>query len=137
MANQEAVERLRTLGVFPNQAEENAEIFERYRDVKTSIIDACRRRPTALSGRQFVYHYLDALLKKDPEYRARFLQEARQQLGGFGVKPEHIEEYFQLGPEGGYIFCAEHKEYRDIPDSFFDTADQFALDRIRQWLGFE
>ncbi len=136
MANQEAVERLRTLGVFPSQVEENAGILGKYKDV-SSIGEECARRDIALSGRQFVYFHVDALLKKDPDYKAKFLEEAKRNLSDVGVRPEHIEEYFQLGTEGHILFCAEHKEYKDIPDSFFDRADQFALDRIRQWLGFE
>ncbi len=136
MVNQEAVERLRTLGVFPKDVEENASILGKYKDV-SSIGEECARRDIALSGRQFVYFHVDALLKKDPDYRADFLGGAKEQLKDFGVKPEHIEEYFQLGTEGHILFCAEHKEYKDIPDSFFDRADQLALNGVKQWLGFE
>lgn len=136
MTNQEAVERLRRLGVFPRQSEENSEIFERYTDVQ-GIGEGIARPGWTVGTQQFIYFHLEEILK-DPDYKAEFLQEARQCLADSRIKPEHVEEYFNSGADPGLVFTLRHEEYgRDVRMPFFERADQFALHKIRQWLGFD
>jgi hypothetical protein len=87
---------------------------------------------------QFVYFHLNALLKKDPEFKTRFLEEAKKELGGLGVSAEHIENFFQYSDASpGLSFTLRHeRQYsKEIRVPFYEKADQFALDKIKQWLG--
>ncbi|MBI4896599.1 MAG: hypothetical protein HY832_03570 [Candidatus Aenigmarchaeota archaeon] len=73
-------------------------------------------------------------------YRSGFLEQAKQQLGGLGISPEHIEEYFQSGRDPGLFFTLKYQNQYEIGTigvPFYERADQFALDKIREWLGFE
>jgi len=60
-------------------------------------------------------------------------------LGKLGISAEHIEEYFQSGTDPGLFFTLKYEEQydADVRVSFYQKADQFALDKIRRWLGFE
>ena len=138
-----AVERLRSLGVFPdtaknpNSVRENAEIFER-----SATIDAIRQEMRvngwALGGTQFVYFHLEALLERDSEFKSKFLEEAKTGFSGLGISAEHIEEFFQCGADPDFVFTLRHeRQYnKETRAPFYEKADQFSLDRIRQWLGY-
>lgn len=144
MAVDEIVERLRTLEVFsdtlehPNSIREHADIFE-----KCTTLEAIRQEAVrghwGCGSKQFVYFHLRALLKKELEYKSRFLEEAKQQLGNCGISAQHIDDYFEFCPDPGPIFIARHgRQYNaDVIASFYEKTDQFALDKIREWLGFK
>ena len=136
------VQRLRSLDVFPdtpkrpNSVRENAELF---RKCATMSILKQEIPRSSCSLEQFLYFHLEALLKKDPEFRSSFLKEAKEKLGGLGISAEHIEEYFQNGcgdPE--MVLYVKHEGRYDIKavGLFCEKADQFALDKMRQWLGY-
>ncbi|HLD57354.1 MAG TPA: hypothetical protein VJA47_03555 [archaeon] len=137
MVRQEAVDRLRTLGVFTRQVAESAEIFERYGDVD-GISEGISRPGWTVGTQQFIYFHLGEILK-NPDYRAVFLDEAQKQLRDTGVRSEHIEEYFQSGADPSLVFSVRHgEEYdRTVRSTFVNAADAFALRKIRGWLGFE
>ena len=138
-----AVERLRSLGVFPdtaknpNSVRENAEIFER-----SATIDAIRQEMRvngwALGGTQFVYFHLEALLERDSKFKSKFLEEAKTGFSGLGISAEHIEEFFQCGADPDFVFTLRHeRQYnKETRAPFYEKADQFSLERIRQWLGY-
>ena len=138
MELEQVVEKLRALGVFSNNLRENAEIFKKSKtldDVKREVI----KWYPACGSSQFVYIHLVALLKHNPEYTSGFLEESKRALGKFGIKPEHIVEYFQSGTSPIMMFTFEHGKEYNIDDriKFYQMADQFALDKIREWLGIQ
>jgi len=144
MATNETIEKLRTLGVFPdtpenpNSVRENAEIFEKCTTLSAIGEEAGRRHWGCGSG-QFLYFHLEALLKKEPEYKSRFLEEAKKQLGSLGISAHHIDEYFESSSDPGLAFTFRHEEdyNADIRSTFYEKADQFALDKMRQWLNYK
>lgn len=144
MVDEKTVEKLRTLDVFPdteknpNSVRENAEIFEKCTTLDEIEKEAAKQR-LGVGSRQFLYFHLGELLKKDTEYRARFLEEAKERFGGLGIQPEHIEEYFQSGTADPiYKFSLAHGEHyaKEVRKPFYDKANQFTLEKMRAWLGF-
>lgn len=144
MVEDEVVEKLRGLRVFPdteknpNSVRENAEIFEKCTSLDAIGQEAAKRH-WGCGSTQFVYFHLEALLK-DEGYKSRFLEQARQELGGLGISSEHIYEFYQSsGADPGLVFTLRYdKQYDvDIRRPFYKRADQFALDKMREWLGFE
>lgn len=150
---EQAIQKLNWLGVYANTPEhpdstrENAIIFQQSStldEVKTNL----RPLGTCLSAGQFMYFHLGALLKKDEHFKHEFLQGdkgAKQSLGDAGILPEHIEEYYSKGADPALVFSMRHvgprhqdpKEYPiDVFKAFYPRADQFALDKFREWLGF-
>ena len=142
MPTDELVERLRTLGVFPdspknpNSVRDCAEVFERCETLDDIGQDAGRRHWSCGSG-QFVYFHLEGLFKYDPEFKTRFLAEAQQQLDNLGIKPDHITEYYQSGADPQLVFMFRHEgEYaKEVRLSFDRKADQFAFNQLKGWLG--
>lgn len=146
MVQDEVVERLRTLKVFPDRKEKpnsvrtNAEIFERCATLEHFAREALQ----SCGDRQFIYFHLNALLELEPDYKFRFLEDAKQLLIGIGITPQHIEEYFQSGADNSLVFTMTHgpnglsdDQYpMDVLKPFYRWADQFALDKMREWLGF-
>ena len=143
MVIDEIVEKLRTLQVFldtpeqPNSVRENAEIFEKCTSLEDIRKEASKRHWGCGSG-QFVYFHLRSLLK-DQEYKTEFLEDAKRQLGGLGISLEHIEDYYQSGVDPGCIFTSRYEEQYslDVRVNFYDKANQFALNKMREWLGFK
>lgn len=136
MSREIVVEKLKVLGVFPkNDKNEIAEIFEKCTNLY-EIGKECGRRHWSCGSGQFVYFHLEALMKKEPEYRAGFLADAKQGLGGFGISPEHIEEYFSSGTDPSSVFSLIYEKQYDIDArmNFYEKANQFALDRMKKWL---
>ena len=144
MTIDEAVKNLRSLGVFPdtpenpNSVRENAEIFKKCTTLYAIGEEAGKRHWGCGSG-QFIYFHLGALLKREPEYKSRFLEEAEKQLSGLGISAQHIDEYFELGTDPGLVFTFRYEEQYNayVRVLFYEKADQFALDKMRQWLGYK
>ncbi|MBS3104721.1 hypothetical protein J4234_00520 [Candidatus Woesearchaeota archaeon] len=138
MGLEQAVEKLRTLDVFPKTVAENAEIF---RDSIT--LDAVGKqmgaRAYSCGDEQFVFFHLEALMEKDPEFKSRFLAGAVRKFGDSGIKQKYIKEYFQIGANPGLLFTLRHEEeYKpEVMLGFSQRANQYALDEMRQWLGFQ
>ncbi|HIH50364.1 MAG: hypothetical protein ABSE71_00110 [Candidatus Micrarchaeaceae archaeon] len=132
-----AIEKLRPLNVFPDNIRENAEIFERSTTIG-AIGQEMVKIGSACGGSQFVYFHLKAMLERDSEFRSGFLDCAKKELGGFGISAEHVEEFFLAGTGAGLLFTLRHeKQYsKEVRVPFYERADQFALDKIRQWLGY-
>ncbi len=143
MASKKNVEKLRTLGVFPdtlkrpNSVKENTEIFERCGTLEEISVEVSKRH-WACSPGQFVYFHLEALLKQDPNYKFKFIEDAKECLRKSSVSPEHIQGYFQSGADPGLVFRLNHEgEYgQEIRRPFYNKANQFALNKLREWLGF-
>ncbi|MBI2107322.1 hypothetical protein HYT57_05045 [Candidatus Woesearchaeota archaeon] len=145
MVQDKVVEKLRTLKVFPDKKEKpnsvrtNAGIFERC----TTLEQFKREDLESCGDRQFVYFHLNALLEFEPDYKTRFLEEAKQRLAETGITPRHIEKYFQSGADNSLVFTMTHgpnglseDQYpMDVLRPFYSQADQFALDKMREWLG--
>ena len=133
MVRKELVEKLSLLNVFPTTVEKSAGIFERGRTLedirKEADLGTC-------GNEQFIYFHLEALFGYDPDYKTRFLAEAQNKLGNAGIKQEHVAEYFQIGADPGLVFMFRHEtEYNpDVRTTFYQRANQFALDKIREWL---
>ena len=136
MGIEQVVEKLRTLGVFPKIVSESAEIF---RDCATTdeVARELGRRHSSCGEGQFIYFHLQAVLKKESGFKSRFLGEAVQRLGDTRIQPAHIEEYFQIGENPGLMFMLSHEdEYEGVLRlEFSRRADQYALDKMREWLG--
>ena len=69
------VERLRTLGVFPDSVQKSAEIFAQCPNLD-DIAQQLEEDHSSCGEDQFVYFHLQALFKYDPEYKSRFLEKA-------------------------------------------------------------
>ncbi|MBN2453957.1 hypothetical protein JXB11_00260 [Candidatus Woesearchaeota archaeon] len=144
MAEESAVEKLRSLKVFPdlpehpNNIREHIKIFEKCKTLD-DIVQVARKEHWGAGSGQFVYFHLHALLASDSAYKLKFLEEAKKDLADSGIKPEHIEEYFQSSRDPGISFSFDYSEEYDLDTrkSFYQRADQFALDKMREWLGFE
>lgn len=141
MELEQLVEKLKILGVFPKTVDESAEIFRSCTNIE-AIAEEVGRRHYTCGEEQFVYFHLGALLR-DSEFKAKFLTDARKELDNQGIRPEHIDEYFQSGADPGLVFMSTHEEYgpseikypREVMLTFSKRADQFALDKMREWLG--
>jgi len=144
MVSDEIVERLRTLEVFPdtpehpNTVRESAEIFEKCTTLDDIGREAAERH-WGCGSEQFVHFYLGALLEHEPEYKSKFLEEAKRQFGELGILPEHIEEYFQYSGSAGLVFTLRYEEQysADVRMNFYEKADQFALNKMKEWLGIQ
>lgn len=77
-------------------------------------------------------------MERDPAYERSFLEQAKQELSKSGITPEHIEDYFQSGTDPQSVFALKYEEKysMDVREKFYKEADQFALDKMRDWLGF-
>ena len=134
MGLEQAVEKLRTLDVFPKTVAESAEIF---RDCTTTDAIGNQvggRHYSSCGTEQFIFFHLEALMEKDPEFKARLFRGAIQRLGDSGIKPSHIEEYFQIGADPGLSFLFRHEEEyeRDVRLGFNQRANQYALNQMRE-----
>ena len=138
MGIEQAVEKLRTLGVFPETVSVSAEIF---RDCATTdeVAREMGRRHYSCGEGQFIYYHLQAVLEKESGFKSIFLGEAVQRLGDTSIQPAHIEEYFQSGRNPGLEFMFRHgDEYgHDLRLEFYRRADQYALNKMREWLGVQ
>ena len=138
MGLEQAVEKLRTLNVSPKTVTESAEIF---RDSVTpdAIGNQVGGRHYSCGTEQFIFFHLEALMEIDPEFKARLLRDAVQKLGNSGIAPKHIQEYFQIGADPGLVFMLKHEnDYEhDAKLTFSNRANQYALDKMREWLGFQ
>jgi hypothetical protein len=92
----------------PNSIMECAGIFERCTTLAAIGQEMVKMKSACGSG-QFVYFHLNALLKKDPEFKTRFLEEAKEKLCGLGITQEDIQEFFQCGTEPGLILTFKHE----------------------------
>jgi len=138
MGLEQVVEKLKMLKVFPKTVVENAEIFRDCPIVDAVGREMARRHYTCSEG-QFIYFHLHALMEKDPGFKARFLVEAVKKLRDSAIQPIHIDEYFQSGEDPGLVFTLKYeREYdRDARLAFYQRANQFALYKMREWLGIQ
>ena len=143
MGLEQIVEKLKVIGVFPKTVNESAEIFRDCAKPEAIAGEVCRRHYTC-GEEQFIYFHLGALFKYDSQFKSKFLADARQELGNLGILPENIDEYFQSGGDPSLVFMLSHEqEYglseikypRDVMLAFSKRADQFALDKLREWIG--
>ncbi len=140
MAEDTLVERLRTLGVFPdtpqspNSVRENANILAQCATLDEIGSEVATRRFSVSAG-QFVFYHLQALLQQH-DYEQGFMAHAKEKLGGLGIQPAHIAEYFQ-STNPGLVFDLKHEDVygRTERDAFYEKANQFALDSLREWMG--
>ncbi len=135
MVSPQAVEKLTQLGVFPKTVGVNAEIFERCSTLETITQEAINLGWSCGSG-QFVYFHLGEMLK-DEKYKSSFLKKAKEELGSSGISSDHILEYYQSGADPGLVFSIRHGEYiAPVRKAFYERANQFSLNQIREWLGY-
>ena len=124
-------EKLRVLNVFPNSIDETAEIFQKVQneeDVKKEMGE----RSYSCGSEQFIFFHFHSLLGLQPE----ILQEAEKQLSDLGVSPEHIKEYMKDEQQQSLIFTLRHEDKYpfEVREPFYQKANQFTLDRIKQYL---
>ena len=145
MGLEQAVEKLRNLGVFPKTVLENTQIFQASTTFDELGRQISSRPKLSVGDGQFLYFHLVELMGKDQSFKQRLIREALDKLGNTGIKPEHIEEYFNCGEDPTPVFNARHEEVSGLSDvryaqevmlAFYKRADQFALEKMREWLGF-
>src|SRR3989338_3988425 len=133
-------DRLRLLGVFPdtpqspNSVRENAQIFQQFATLD-EIDRAVALLHLTVSAEQFVFYHLQALLQH-PAYKSDFLTRAQEELGGLGIMQPHIADYFQSSnPRLTFNLRYENAYTIANRNAFNAKAGQFALDRLREWMG--
>ncbi len=136
MVSPQAVKKLTQLGVFPKTVSVNADVFEHCSSLEEISKEAIKFGWSCSPG-QFIYFHLGELLK-DKHYNSQFIKEAEQVLGGLGISSRHIDEYYHLGADPELVFSLRHGVYTStIRKTFYDRANQFTLDKMREWLGFK
>jgi hypothetical protein len=137
----EATGKLMELGILPTDSNPNlprtyAEIL--WECSKLSDTERMSRSIGYGAGyEQIILIPLTHLLDKNPEYRTIFLNEAKNQLNGLDIKPEHIEEYFRKGNSLAFTMRHENDYDSGTRDKLYEKANHFALGKMREWLGFQ
>jgi hypothetical protein len=134
MATEDIVKKLKALDVFPNFVYEGAEIFSNVQtedDVEREMAE----RHTSCGGEQYIFFNFHSLLNLQPE----ILQEAEKKLGNLGISTDHIREYMQAEQNPSYLMALEYgdKYPYEVRDRFRKKANQFALDKIKEYLGIK
>lgn len=126
-------EKLRELNVFPNSIDESVEIFKTVQneeDIKQEMI----KRHYTCGTEQYIFFHFSALLKRQPG----ILQEAEQRLGDLGVPLDVVREYMQEQQHPGLLMALRHREIPfEVRENFFREANQFALNKIQEYLGIK
>ncbi len=69
-----------------------------------------------------------------------------ERLSDTGIGPKQVAEYFNCGEDPTPVFNARHEEVSGLSDvryakevmsAFYRRANQFALEKMREWLGFQ
>ncbi|MBI2542421.1 hypothetical protein HYV80_06970 [Candidatus Woesearchaeota archaeon] len=138
MRLEQAVEKLRNLGVYPNAVDGCAELFRDCPTIDVIPKEMSRRRWQS-GSEQFINEFLRAVMGQDSVFKQKFLAEAVKGLADSGMQPAHIEEYFHMRGSPKIVFNLDYGQDYDgtTLKGFYARADQFALDKLREWLGFQ
>ena len=145
MSTERALESLAITGFYtvavgePYHASRYAEFLETCPTVDEMNIQIQKRKWGLCGGAQFIFFHLQKIFRNHPEFQEKFLQDAQVALLESGMKPDHIDEFFNL--EKGtnrscYFQTMYFGEYNlEQRTAFYKEAEQFALDQLRGWLG--
>lgn len=125
-------EKLRILNVFPNSIDENAEIFlkvQTEKDIEKEMV----AHHTSCGNEQYIFFHFHEILKLQPE----ILKEAEKKLGNLDISVNHVREYMQAEQQPSLLLTLKHddKYPYEVRERFREKANQFALDKIKEYLG--
>ena len=129
----DAVDRLRKLNVFLDSVVVDVQFFEQCKTIE-ELHRAIRTRGLPMDGTQYLFFYAPKLMALQPE----LFDEAARVLDGFEIPPPIIQDYFRWGCHPGLKLSILHgKNYSwPVRKRFGKVASQFALDKMRDYLGF-
>jgi hypothetical protein len=134
MTIESIVEKLKALNVFPDTVNDNAEIFLKVQN-EEDIEREMTERHTSCGHEQYIFFHFHSLLKLQPE----ILKEAEEKLGNSDISINHVREYMQAEQQPSLLLALRHddKYPYEVRERFREKANQFALDKIKEYLGIK